>query len=417
MASECLQGVLSHLKPTGVKDFTQKNPDDVVVTCALRTPLTKAGKGGLKDTPFENLLVSLMKSTIEKSRIDPKLVEDIVCGNVNEAGAAYRCRAAALAAGFPNTTACASVNRFCSSGLFAVQTVADQIVNNSIEIMMSAPGQREALSFSEELLTCQEAQDCLQPMGQTSENIGKDFNITRELQDRWAAQSYQRAEAPQKAGWFKDEICPIKIKVKDPKTGQWHEVTVTQDDGIRAGTTFEPLQKICPAFPKRGDKSTGENSSQVTDGAAARLGQPILAKFVGATVTGCAPMIMGIGPSVAIPKPFEKYGIAKDNVDIFEINEAFASMMVYCMNKLGLDPKKVNPRGGAIAIGHPLGATGARQVSTILSEARRQKAKVLVSSMCIGTGQGMAAFVGQRVHGCGEGICFMSVSLASLCIF
>ncbi|KAF8423124.1 Thiolase, N-terminal domain-containing protein [Tirmania nivea] len=408
MATGRLQGVLSHLKPTGVKAFTQKNPDDIVVTCALRTPLTKAGKGGLKDTPFENLLISLMKSTIEKSKVDPKLVEDIVCGNVNEAGAAYKCRAAALAAGFPNTTACASVNRFCSSGLFAVQTIADQIVNNSIEIglalgieMMSAPGQREALSFSEELLACQEAKDCLQPMGQTSENIGKDFNITRELQDRWAEQSYQRAEAAQKAGWLKEEIAPVKTKVKDPKTGQWHEVIVTQDDGIRVATTFESLQKIRPAFPKWGDKSTGGNSSQVTDGAAAvllmrrstaeKLEQPILAKFVGATVAGCAPRIMGIGPSVAIPKLFEKYGITKDDVDIFEINEAFASMMVYCVNKLGLDPKKVNPRGGAIAIGHPLGATGARQVSTILSEARRQKAEVLVSSMCIGTGQGMAA--------------------------
>lgn len=173
---------------------TKKNPDDIVVTCALRTPLTKAGKGGLKDTPFENLLLSVMKveypasmwsveqltnsaiqSTIEKSKIDPKLVEDIVCGNVNEAAAAYKCRAAALAAGFPNTTACASVNRFCSSGLLAVQTIADQIVNNSIDVglaigieIMSAPGQREALGFSPEILANQEARDCLQPMGQTS---------------------------------------------------------------------------------------------------------------------------------------------------------------------------------------------------------------------------------------------------------
>lgn len=189
------------------------------------------------------------------------------------------------------------------------------------------------------------------------ENIGKDFNITRESQDRWAAQSYQRAEAAQKAGWSKEEIVPVKTKVQDPKSGQWHEVTVTQDDGIRAGTTFESLGKIRPAFPQWGDKSTGGNSSQVTDGAAAvllmkrstaeRINQPILAKFVGATVAGCSPRIMGIGPSIAIPKLFEKYGITKDDVDIFEINEAFASMMVYCLDKLGLDPKKVNPRGGA----------------------------------------------------------------------
>lgn len=189
------------------------------------------------------------------------------------------------------------------------------------------------------------------------ENIGKDFNINRESQDRWAAQSYQRAEAAQKAGWSQEEIVPVKTKVQDPKSGQWHEITVTQDDGIRAGTTFESLSKVRPAFPQWGDKSTGGNSSQVTDGAAAvllmkrstaeRINQPILAKFVGATVAGCSPRIMGIGPSIAIPKLFEKYGLTKDDVDIFEINEAFASMMVYCLGKLGLDPKKVNPRGGA----------------------------------------------------------------------
>lgn len=189
------------------------------------------------------------------------------------------------------------------------------------------------------------------------ENIGKDFNITREVQDRWAAQSYQRAEKAQKAGWSAEEIVPVKTKVKDPKTGEVKEITVTQDDGVRPGTTFESLSKIRPAFPMYGDKSTGGNSSQVTDGAAAvllmkrstaqKLNQPILGKFVGATVAGCSPRIMGIGPSVAIPKLFSKYGITKDDVDIFEINEAFASMMVYCMNKLGLNPEKVNPRGGA----------------------------------------------------------------------
>ena len=145
----------------------------------------------------------------------------------------------------------------------------------------------------------------------------------------------------------------MKTKVQDPKSGQWHEITVTQDDGIRAGTTFESFSK---AFPQWGDRSTGGNSSLVTDGAAAvlmkrstaeRINQPILTKFVGATVAGCSPRVMGIGPPVAIPKLFEKYGITKDDVDIFEINEAFASMMVYCLGKLGLDPKKVNPRGGA----------------------------------------------------------------------
>jgi len=412
MAQERLGSVLKHIAPTkGVAALTSKNPDDVVITLAIRTPLTKAFKGGLKDTALDSLLHSLMKSVIEKSKLNPALVEDICVGNVNDAAAAYKCRAAALAAGFPNTTAACSVNRFCSSGLIAVQTIANSIAMGSIEIglalgaeHMSAPPVRgEGLVFSDEILKNQEAVDCLQPMGQTSENVGKDFDISRERQDQWAAVSYNRAEASQKAGWSADEIVPVATKVKDPKTGQIHDIVVKADDGVRYGTTFESLQKIRPAFPKWGDKSTGGNSSQVTDGAAAvllmkrstaqKLGQPILGKFCGATVAGLAPRIMGIGPSIAIPKILGKFGLTKEDIDIFEINEAFASMAVYCINKLELDPSKVNPRGGAIAIGHPLGATGARQIATGLSECRRQKKRVLLTSMCIGTGQGMASII------------------------
>lgn len=269
---------------------------------------------------------------------------------------------------------------------------------------MSAPSPKGAgITFAPEVLKSQEAADCLQPMGQTSENVGKDFDITRERQDKWAAVSYNRAENSQKSGWSADEIVPVATQVKDPKNGEVHNVVVKQDDGIRYGTTFESLQKIRPAFPKWGDRSTGGNSSQVTDGAAAvllmkrstaqKLGQPILAKFVGATVAGLPPRIMGIGPSIAIPKILKQYGLTKDDIDIFEINEAFASMAVYCISKLELDPAKVNPRGGAIAIGHPLGATGARQIATGLSECRRQKKRVLLTSMCIGTGQGMASII------------------------
>jgi len=254
----------------------------------------------------------------------------------------------------------------------------------------------------------QEAADCLQPMGQTSENVGHDFNVTREKQDRWAAYSFQRAEAAQKAGWFDDEIVPVRTPIKDPKTGETKAATVTRDDGIRYGTTFETLSKIRPAFTQWGDKSTGGNSSQVTDGAAAvllmkrstaeKLGQPIMAKFVGATVVGLEPRIMGIGPSIAIPKLLNKFGLTKEDIDVFEINEAFASMAVYCVEKLELDPTKVNPKGGAIALGHPLGATGARQVVTGLSELRRQKKKILMTSMCVGSGQGMAGlFVNEQL--------------------
>jgi acetyl-CoA acyltransferase 1 len=281
-------------------------------------------------------------------------------------------RAAALAAGFPNTTAASSVNRFCSSGLKAVQDIADQIAQGSISVglalgaeSMSTPPAGAFRPFTEEILKNQEAADCLQPMGQTSENVGSDFNITREMQDRYAAESYQRAEKAQKNGWFEDEIVPITTEVKDPKTGEVKTVTLSKDEGPRWGTTYESLSKIRPAFKQFGDRSTGGNSSQVTDGAAAillmkrstaeKLGQPILAKFVGATVAGLAPRIMGIGPSVAIPKLLTKLNVSINDIDVIELNEAFASMAVYCLNKLNIDHSKMNIRGGAIALGHPLG--------------------------------------------------------------
>lgn len=254
--------------------------------------------------------------------------------------------------------------------------------------------------FSDEVLQNQEARDCMQSMGQTSENVGRDFNVSREQQDLYACESYRRAEAAQKNGWFDDEIVPITIQVKDPKTGKETTVTLTKDEGPRWGTTYKALSNIRPAFKQFGDRSTGGNSSQVTDGAAAvllmkrslaeKLDQPILAKFVGATVQGLAPRIMGIGPSVAIPKLLAKFNLKIEDIDVIELNEAFASMAVYCVDKLGIDHAKMNVRGGAIALGHPLGATGVRQVVTGLSECRRQKKKILLTSMCIGTGQGVS---------------------------
>jgi acetyl-CoA acyltransferase 1 len=183
-------------------------------------------------------------------------------------------RAAALAAGFPNTTAASSVNRFCSSGLKAVQDIANQISMGSIDVgvaigaesMSQSEEGRGARPFHPAIMESQEAKDCLQPMGQTSENVGKDFNISREAQDRYAAEAYQRAERAQKAGWFDDEIVPITTTFKDPKTGEEKQVTLTKDEGPRWGTTFESLSKVRPAFPDYGDRSTGGNSSQVTDG-------------------------------------------------------------------------------------------------------------------------------------------------------
>jgi acetyl-CoA acyltransferase 1 len=275
---------------------------------------------------------------------------------------------------------------------------------------MTTGGDRLTRPFVDDIVNSAypDAADCLQPMGQTSENVGKDFDISRKEQDKYAAESYRRAEEAQKAGWFDDEITPINVKVKDPKTGEEKNVRLTRDEGPRYGTTAESLGKIRPAFPDYGDRSTGGNSSQVTDGAAAvllmkrskalELNQPILAKFVGATVAGLAPRIMGIGPSIAIPKLLSKYQLSIDDIDVIELNEAFASMAVYCRDTLKLDWSKMNIRGGAIALGHPLGCTGARQIVTGLSECRRQKKKILLTSMCIGTGMGMAGlFVNEQV--------------------
>jgi len=323
-------------------------------------------------------------------------------------GGATEFRAAAIVAGFPVSTAVRATNRQCSSGLQAVVDVANAIRSGMIDIGIGAGVESMSLhygpgattEFSELLEAHPEAKNCKVPMGVLSEKMAQERKITRESQDAFAAASYQKAQAAQGAGLFNDEIYPITVSWEDPKTNETKKVTVTQDDGIRPNITAESLSKIRPAFAKNGSIHAG-NASQISDGAGAvllmkrstatRLGQPILGKFVAASIVGVAPLLMGTGPWAAIPRVFEKTGITKDDVDIFEINEAFASQCLWCINELGLDITKVNPKGGAIAFGHPLGSTGARQVSTLLNELRRTGGRVGVTSMCIGTGMGMAA--------------------------
>lgn len=409
-AGQRLSSVLSHLNPlsSGRSRLLQKNPDDIVITYAARTPLTKAKKGGLKDTPIDDLLIALLTIVREQSKLDPNLVEDVCLGNVLAPGQGYVARASVLAAGYPVTAAASVANRFCSSGLLAVQQIANQIIAGSIEVgiaigaeSMSTNADNGAPVLSEKITNHPISSQNLQPMGQTSENVAGDFGISREKMDEFAARSFQRAEKAQKEGWVKDEIVPIIVQVKDPKTGVVETKVIDRDDGVRYGTTAESLGKIRAAFPQWApSQTTGGNASQITDGAAAillmkrskaeELGQPIVGKFCGATIVGLAPRIMGIGPSYAIPKILGKTGLTVADVDVIEINEAFASMGVYCVEKLGLDPEKVNPRGGAIAFGHPLGCTGARQIVTALSELRRQDKRIAVTSMCVGTGMGMA---------------------------
>jgi acetyl-CoA acyltransferase 1 len=313
-----------------------------------------------------------------------------------------------LAAGFPVSAAVKALNRQCSSGLQACVDIANAISSGMIEVGVGAGVESMSLQygpgavteFSELLDSHPESKNCKVPMGLLSEKMAKDRNIPRTVQDAFAANSYQKAVKAQNAGLFDEEIAPLTVKWEDPKSGDIKEITVAKDDGVRDGITAESLAKIKPAFAKDGSIHAG-NASQISDGAAAvllmkrstaeRLGQTILGKYVAASVVGVAPLLMGIGPWAAIPKVFEKTGINKDDVDIFEINEAFASQCVWCANELGLDQKKINPKGGAIAFGHPLGCTGARQVSTLLYELRRTGQKVGVTSMCVGTGMGMAA--------------------------
>lgn len=413
-----LSQVSNHILPTASTSTTSartrllsKSPDDIVVTTALRTPFTKAHKGGLKDTPAADLLSHLLKSILSKSALDPNIVEDIAVGNVlAPGGGATEYRAAALVAGFPPSTALRSINRQCSSGLQACVDIANQIRTGMIEVgigcgvesMSLQYGPGAVTEFSEMLENEAEAANCKVPMGVLSEDMARDKAVSRRKQDEFAAESYRRAAKAWEMGWWNDEVVPVRVKRTDPKTGEETEIVVSKDDGIRAGITAESLGKIRPAFAEDGSIHAG-NASQVSDGAAAvvmmkrstaeKLQQPILGKFVAASIIGVPPLLMGIGPWKAIPLVLDKTGLNKDEIDLWEINEAFASQCVWCIEALGLDVAKVNPKGGAIAIGHPLGCTGARQVGSLLHELRRRGDgnRIGVTSMCVGTGMGMAA--------------------------
>ncbi|KAF5002832.1 hypothetical protein FGRMN_86 [Fusarium graminum] len=392
----------------GREKILQKNPDDIVVTAACRSAFTKGGRGGFKDTHAADLMAGVLKAVLDRSKINPALVEDLCVGTVlAPGGGATEMRAASLAAGFPESIAVRTLNRQCSSGLQATVDVANQIKTGMIDIGIGAGvesmsinyGPNAVSEFSEEFEKIPEAANCKVPMGVLSEQMAKDLNISRAEQDAFAASSYQKALKAQKEGLFDEEIAPLKVKVED-KEGNIKEITVTKDDGVRDGITAESLGKIRPAFAKDGSIHAG-NASQISDGAAAvllmkrstaeKLGQKILGKYVCASIVGVKPLLMGQGPWKAIPKALDLAGISKDDVDIWEINEAFASQCLWCANELGIPQEKINPKGGAIAFGHPLGCTGARQVSTLLYELKRTGQKIGATSMCVGTGMGMAA--------------------------
>ncbi|KAJ4359681.1 3-ketoacyl-CoA thiolase with broad chain length specificity [Didymosphaeria variabile] len=398
-AQDRLSQVADHLsgaKQAGKSALLQKHPDDIVVTAALRTPITKGGKGGFKDTAAADLLHGAFKALIQRSGIDPSLVEDIAVGAVlAPGGGATEFRAAALAAGFP----CHNLRQVAEQTMLQ-RGMIEVGIGAGAESMSTQYGPQAVTEFSELLEEHKTAAECKVPMGVLSEKMAKEKGIPRSAQDAFAAASFQKAVEAQKKGLFDEEIAPLTVKWTDPKTDEEKTITVSKDDGVRQGITAESLGKIKPAFSKDGSIHAG-NASQISDGAAAvllmkrstaqRLGQKVIGKFVQASVVGVPPLLMGIGPAAAIPVVLQKTGLNKDEVDIYEINEAFASQCLYCINELGLDQAKINPKGGAIAFGHPLGVTGARQVSTLFTELKRTGKQIGVTSMCIGTGMGMAA--------------------------
>ncbi|KAG1147174.1 hypothetical protein G6F37_004714 [Rhizopus arrhizus] len=384
-----------------------KSPEDIVVVSAVRTALTKGRKGGFKDCFADEILFNVLKATIERTGIDPALVQDITVGNVTgKGGLATPSRMAALAAGFPDTTSVSTLNRQCSSGLQACVQIATAIQAGLIDIGIGAGVESMTKDYfgreiptSDKLSQVPNVADCKLPMGITSENVAAEYGITREEQDLFSAESHKKAAAAQKAGYFKEEIVPCKVTVLD-KDGKEQTVIVDQDEGIRPSTTPEGLAKLKPAFKPTGSTTAG-SSSQISDGAAAvllmkrktahKLNLPILGKYVTSASVGVPPRIMGVGPAYAIPVAVERAGLKISDVDIYEINEAFASQALYTVKVLNIPSEKVNPKGGAIAIGHPLGCTGARQVATLFPELKRQNKKIGVTSMCIGSGMGMAA--------------------------
>ncbi|KAG1672421.1 hypothetical protein FOA52_013206 [Chlamydomonas sp. UWO 241] len=416
---------------------------DVVIVSSLRTPLCKAKRGGLRDTDAIDMLAAVMKGVLDQTGVNPADIGDIVIGSVLGASSqrANECRIASFFAGIPEHVPVHTVNRQCSSGLQfpfklpglppaaggrggakditvnsqcssglqAIASVAAAInagyyavgLAGGVETMSNNPMSWDG-GINPKLAQFPKAQSCMIPMGVTSENVAEKFGVDRVTQDTFAMASHRKAAAAQAAGKFKKEIVPVRTKHIDPKTKEETQVTISEDDGIRADISMATLAKLPTVF-KKGGSTTPGNASQLTDGAGATLlmtrreavrrGLPILGVFRSFAAVGVDPALMGIGPAAAIPVAVAQAGLTLDDIDVFEINEAFASQATYCVKHLGLDEAKVNPNGGAIALGHPLGATGARLTATLLHEMQRRgrAARFGVVSMCIGSGMGAAA--------------------------
>jgi acetyl-CoA acyltransferase len=387
--------------------------NDAYLVAAVRTPVGKAPRGAFRTTRPDSLLAHALRSVLARvPSLDPAAIDDVIvgCAMPEYEQGMNVARIGVLLAGLPNTVAGMTVNRFCSSGLNAVSIAADRIRTGEADLMIAAGVESMSmipmlgrLSLNAEVFARDENVGIAYGMGLTAEKVAERWKVSRDDQDAFALESHRRALAAQAAGEFDGEIAPVAVQEHVPDTSAsrvaTRERTVSRDEGPRADTTAEGLAKLRPVFAAKGSVTAG-NSSQMSDGAGAVIvaseaairahGLTPMARFAGFAVSGVAPEIMGVGPIAAIPKLLKTTGVRQQDLDWIELNEAFAAQSLAVVRDLGLDPAKVNPLGGAIALGHPLGATGAIRTATILHGLRRRGGRYGMVTMCVGTGMGAA---------------------------
>jgi acetyl-CoA C-acetyltransferase len=384
---------------------------EAVFVSYARTGLAKSHRGGFNATPPMSMAAHAVKHAVSRAGIEAEAVEDVYMGNIGHLNGNIA-REAALLAGLPITTSGASINRFCSSGLNAIALAANYITQDGADVVVA--GGVESISMpairggkeSIDPRLVDEYPAIFMPMIDTADIVAQRYNVARDYQDQYSLESQQKIAFAQANGLFDDEIVPMetmmKLVNKETKEETMVPYTVTKDECNRADTTIEGLAKLAPIMGA--DKFiTAGNASQLSDGAAAvvmmeageaaRRGATPMGAFRGWAVAGCAPDEMGIGPVFAVPKLLKRHGLTVDDIDIWELNEAFASQCLYSRDQLGIDPAKYNVNGGSIAIGHPFGMTGARLAGHILLEGKRRKAKYGVVTMCIGGGMGAAGLI------------------------